>query len=155
MAILHLRYRRRFRLPAQQMHHRCVRGLGSEIRVPEAGIALAGKGAGDPGVQVREVPQRDADAVDCLEAGLHGIDVVCGLLLVAGAGGGEAAEADVDFGVGDFDVECGEGFEVGDLRGEIWGVAYDEVALETYAIDLDVAGLERLHQVLGCGGFGA
>lgn len=145
----------RGRAGAQQADDRGVGRLGGEVRVPQASVALAGESAGDPGVQVSEVPDGDADAAVGGEAGADDVDVVGGLLLVARGGGREGREAHVDFGVGDLDAERREALEVGGLVREGGGLADDEVALESDAVNLDVAGLEGLDDVPGGGGFGA
>lgn len=140
---------------AQEADDRGVGGLGAEVGVPQAGVALAGEGAGDPGVEIGEVPHGDADAVGDGEAGGDGVDVVGGLLLVARGGGREGREADVELGVGDLDAEGGEALEVGRLGCEVGGRAYDVMGLETNTVNLDATGLEGLDDVLCCGGLGS
>lgn len=139
---------------AEEVNNGSVRRLCGEVVIPEASITLTGEGAGDPGVLVCEIPDSDTDAVICGEACSDGVHVVSSLLLVTRSGGREGGEADVNLGVGYLDSECGEGLEIGNLRVEIWGLADDEMSLETNSINLDVASLKRLDNIQGGCGFG-
>ena len=121
------------------------------VSVPETGITLAREGRWDPRIRICEVPDGDTDAAVDAETGVDGVSVVDTLLGEPGGGGGERAEADVEFGVGDFDIESGEGFEGGSEGGFAGGGADDEVGLETDTVDFDTAGLERLNEVEGSG----
>jgi hypothetical protein len=118
--------------PSKKADDGSVRRLGAEVGVPQAGITFTGERAGDPGVLVREVPERDAHAVLSGKTGANGAEVVGSLLLVARIRGREGGEADIDFGVGDLDAQSSE----------------------ARAVDLDTAGLERFDDILCCGGFG-
>jgi hypothetical protein len=135
----------------QEINDSIIRRFGSEIRVPKARIALTRESAWDPRVQIGIVPNRDADTVLDSQACADRVDIIGGLLSIAGSCGREGAETDVDFGIGNLDAEGGEALEVGCLAGEVWGLADDEVALETDAVDLDATGFEGLHDLL-CGG---
>lgn len=140
--------------PSKKADDGSVRRLGAEVGVPQAGITFTGERAGDPGVLVREVPERDAHAVLSGKTGANGAEVVGSLLLVARIRGREGGEADIDFGVGDLDAQSSEAREVGSEFCLAGGLADDEMALQTHAVDLDTAGLERFDDILCCGGFG-
>ena len=62
---------------------------------------------------------------------------------------------DVELGVGDFDIQGREGFQVCILRCQRRGFADDEVRLQADAVDFDAPGFERFDEVQRGGSFGA
>ena len=96
---------------AQCGHDTIIRRFFGQVRVPRACSALSGKGLRHPRVFVRVVPDRYADAALCRHAGADGVGVV-GALLREQCGSGGQGHADVEFRVGDFDAEAGEGGDV-------------------------------------------
>ena len=73
-------------------------------------------------------------------------------LLLLGGDSGWGVGADVELGDGNVNVESGESVHVLDLGSSGWGLADDEVGLETNTVDLDTLSLDGLDQVLGRGG---
>lgn len=124
------------------------------VSIPETGIALAGEGRWDPRVRICEIPDGDTDAAVDAETSVDGVSVVDALLSESGSGGRESAKADVEFGVGDFDIESSEGLEGSGEGGFARGRSDDEVGLETDTVDFDTASLERFDEVEGSGCLG-
>jgi len=127
------------------------RSVGAVWLEEEVGPAHTWEGTWNPRVGVVKVPDGDTDAAGDVVARGDGRRVVEDLLLLgreSGWGGG----ADVELGDGDVDAERGEGVHVLDLGRGRWGLADDEVGLETDSVDLDAGGLNRLDEVLGRGG---
>lgn len=121
---------------------------------PETGFTCSGEGSWDPGVFVRVIPDSDTDAILDTQACIDRVCVVDTLLGVISGRGWKTAEANIEFGVGDFDSEIRIGFEDVGKIGLSRCVANGEMSLETYTIDLNTAVLERLDEIAGCVCFG-
>lgn len=104
----HGRRGRRTRRPAQRAHNGAINSrFLDQVRIPGTRVPLARKGARDPGVLVRVVPQCDAGALPAAcggQAGGDGVVVVCCLLGESARGGRQREVPDVELGVGDFDA---------------------------------------------------
>lgn len=129
-------------------------GLLAEVGVVQEGVALAGERLRDPRVLVGEAPDGDADAAGDVQAGADDVGEVVTLGDEGGGGGRERRVADVELGIGDFDVESGEALEHGGERRARRRAADDQVRLETDTVDGGAGGLDDLDDLDGTVGLG-
>lgn len=136
------------RRATKRSQNTCVSRLLRIVFIPGTGSALSRESAGDPGVFIRPIPDGNADAVLCCNTGCHGTRVVCLLLRKKGVCRWKR-HANIKLSNGNLNSEgsiCSHGASLRALTGR---ASYNEVGLQTDAVDFDSVRFNELHDVQG------